>query len=339
MNKYQNEELKNERMLSRQFKIRIEALKKVKGTMAERKAKKNRQKECKSIESYVKCKKRFLSQEHKRNRMLSRKVSSEKLPLLCSSDIAKNENMAKNVKTDSTLEGDQDQNNLPTILRSLDQLVELDSRIRSLEERSISDKGLKSGSFQDQSIKSSIPSMKVQTPSNRNSSRLSSAKLKRKAEQIKLTFSKHRSSLKPNNPSRPYYTADILIRSDIQKQKSLRLPNSQQSHSRRPSTVRTRMKEATAFLTQVNSTATTKHRTFSISKNKSIKEKNRNMIGKENITFNKQPSVTSKRGSKIVIKKTNRGSHLGVKTSNPHLHEFYQIRNEHSKKRGELLPM
>lgn len=357
MDKYQKEEARDKKILSQQIERRMQALENVKGVIEQRQAVKSRQEECRAIQSYVQQQKKTVELERRKERKKrSRSRVDSKLSKLNSSgrnrpvtvnnddqqEIDSSDNLQ--LKSTSNVVGDQDQGNLPSILRSLDQLVVLESRIKSLEENNLHQNLMREGAISDPSIMRKIPSMKTRSVSNRNGSHFSSSSIPQRGSSVQLSFSKRHTHSQPKNPSRPYYTASVLPPSRANSARPS-LESNQHNITQRPLTVGARLREARTFLTQIprgtnkNAFSGKRYSTPIAESDRFMTRNHHNLLGKENIRVNDPTNRIQKGKSKIQIKKTTRGSHLGIKTSNPHLREFHRIREEHLKRKGMLFSL
>ena len=336
IDKYEKEEARNKMILSQQIERRLRALENVKGSIEKRQMLKSRNDECKSIQSYVKERKRAFELEKKKRKNnykcdLKTKRSNSYAGSSCNTSKKKREDVTKNEKIKTSKSsisasnnGEQDQGKLPTILRSLDQLVALESRIQSLEENNVYNHLQSDDAPNDQSILKSLPSMRERKSSvNRVNSSLSSSK-SGNSFPTKLSFSKRRTEPRPQNPSRPYFTATAMTTSNDKNKNSALFEHVHRKKMRRPNTVGVKTVTRRPIEKKRNTSIL---RSSSKTTHKSIGKENRNTSNRKSIQNNH---------SRIQIKKTNHGSYLGLKTRNPHLHEFYKIRQEHAKRKGEF---
>lgn len=326
--KYQIQESSHKSKLKEQIERQIKMLENVKCFMEQRKQAYFRKEDCKRIQQEYR---EQQTQDHNlylldQGQRVNKK--NVKIKKKGNSDSPSNNQLVLHTKpeNDSELENNEEtqekseEEELSTILTTLDSLVQLERRVRSLEQH-YDERHKRIWPLRDRIQNQSRQTAAINQKTNPRLQRQPSA-----SASSRLLFSRQRTNpIKPGYPSLPCYTARLSSASSS-------------TVNIRSSSVNTRLKSARTFLTETKMRKNSGRNHSAPLKpihNQDIHNK-RNSIPRSRISSSASMKNNGTR-QRISSSSRTRGSHLGIKTSNPHLQDFYQMRDAHARRKENII--
>eukprot|EP00592_Proboscia_alata_P003457 CAMPEP_0194370206 /NCGR_PEP_ID=MMETSP0174-20130528/18486_1 /TAXON_ID=216777 /ORGANISM="Proboscia alata, Strain PI-D3" /LENGTH=561 /DNA_ID=CAMNT_0039147515 /DNA_START=90 /DNA_END=1775 /DNA_ORIENTATION=+ len=290
--KYEEEERQGKLQISKEIEQRMECLQKVKDKLEQKDITWTRKKRCKEVRGQLLAEKRDLASKGSIH-LMAKREEQQQYGDADDADGSETDTKDQLVETGSL---EVRNKNNPPALRSLNQLITLEGRIRALEE----------GEHLDNNLESALSSSKHRqyTPSlKRHSPFVPSSRVSVPARnpRTKLSFCKRRTDSRPGYPARQYYAVRV------KEEKAKSRPNYGRGGETR-SRVSAQIRPSSSVASTANSSLS--------------KEKRRH-----DLTHQRRTSG---------VRKTKQGSYQGFKTGNAHLREFHKIRDGHNRRKDAM---